>query len=333
MKTPNPKLQTPNKRKGFTLFELLVVMAIIGISLGLGVAILSETDKGPTFEASIDQVYSMIKLASLSSKNDRSPAWVLYRAKEKSFAVMRKRDVAEWHLEDLELKGTDGIGTATPDVDVVPGHRGMGVHLTSKSVIDLGSLPVFDPAQGVMIDVWIYSEASNPNRTILSKGRDLSLGTNALEELTAQIGKIQLTTAGMKLPKRRWVSVKLWYAMSEAKLFVFDTLAASAREETGWINDQKLQLGAKNRNSFQGTVDELEVSLLISNESASLSPRIRVTLQGIKPDPDGRAMIVFDPYGRLDPKIHNAKVSMTFEHEKDKRVIEITPQGVITITR
>src|SRR5690606_28938207 len=138
--------------RGFTLLELLAVMALLGILTGLGVGMLQR--RGDDLEQALRLVRNQVRVAALTARTRRLPAEVVVKpAGPTGLASVEARvlrPIGNWHMEET-TRGDDDAGLesrveGTPE----PGRFGaarrpdlerqvalLALHAGRRSVFDL----------------------------------------------------------------------------------------------------------------------------------------------------------------------------------------------------
>jgi prepilin-type N-terminal cleavage/methylation domain-containing protein len=114
-----------DRRAGFTLLELLVVMTLIGVLMGMGIGFLQR--RGTDMDVALSVVRDQLRIAALTARTRHLPTEVVSEgAGPERPATMRARvlaPVGQWHMEERER----WQGGAPSDVagTVEPGRFGM----------------------------------------------------------------------------------------------------------------------------------------------------------------------------------------------------------------
>lgn len=194
-------------RTGFTLVEMLVVLAIISITLAFGMSMLSRSDKGLGLRSATGAVMATIRYARSAAIAERSPAFILVDVDERAISHISKKTMGLWHLEDDNTTGALGRDAKPMGGQRIPGRIGQAWHFDGSGQIDCGVPPTFAAEQGLVLECWVYLEKFG-DQTILAKGDDYWLRITKAGALEAAVGDLRLTTEPDKMPLHQWFYVE-----------------------------------------------------------------------------------------------------------------------------
>ncbi len=242
--------RTPQASRGFSLLELLLVMAVIGIVLGAGLGAFSALDLES--ERAPERVRAVLRAAQSEAAAYGWPANVtLIEAPDKDPALVLRsaRPVGTWQFEDPALvEAARGQRVRNPrDIDPVwqgaqridDGYLGQGLSFRGGArdatvSIDLSGDSLFDPGEGFGLSLRVLMNDVQASGRLLdlggSCGLELRAGGLLLAWITPEIlnavgrrqrgGRVQLTTGEAVLPLDRWVEIRLGYDRMELRLSV-----------------------------------------------------------------------------------------------------------------
>jgi prepilin-type N-terminal cleavage/methylation domain-containing protein len=150
---------------GFTLLEMLVVMALIGVLMGMGVGFLRRT--GDDFEIALAAIRAEVRAAQLTARTRHLPAEVVLDPGQDGPASVRARilePVGHWHMEE-DPRDDESAGVPSEVRGTVePGRFGMARRSEDSSrnallTVRAGTLPVFDLRDGFAIRVDLKLDA------------------------------------------------------------------------------------------------------------------------------------------------------------------------------
>src|SRR3972149_2661569 len=101
---PNSQLSTLTSplstHSGVALIELIVVLVIISMITGMGVAILVNANKDLGVRSATNAVVSLVRYAVTVAKSDESPTAVVVDIQNKQAYLLPRDTVSLWHFED-----------------------------------------------------------------------------------------------------------------------------------------------------------------------------------------------------------------------------------------
>ncbi len=192
---------------GFTLTELMVVLGIIAITLGFGVAMIGRNDKGMGLRAGTNQVIATVRFARGSAIAERSPSYVVIDAADRTLSHVSKKTMGLWHLEDTLTTGALGRNGAPSGGQLVPGRIGQAYYFQAAGLIDCGALAPYAPEQGLVLECWAFLEEHSP-MILLAKGDDYGLRITREGYLEAYVGELRISTAPEVVPFKKWFYVE-----------------------------------------------------------------------------------------------------------------------------
>jgi prepilin-type N-terminal cleavage/methylation domain-containing protein len=307
---------------GVTLVEMMVVLTVIAVILGIGVAFLSQGQKDYALRAGMEQFVSLIRFTRSSAITERSAAFITFNA-EKGFAqCVTRRTLGLWHFEDMSTGGSStgafGRNAVVTGAVLAKGKYGNGLDFSDGGMADCGTFEALDPGDGLMLDVWIMP-VENVAQTVLRKGEMIALEIGKSGKLTATLGDARVTSDD-PLPLRRWSWVEISLSENVLHLKVDGVEVADPVEVSRMDNSAESLVVAPGATPFTGVVDELRVAGLFPSEKHPLPETITI---------DRSVEIYFDARGGLDPMKHDKPVSFEVRAPGQTRTIKVGMMGSV----
>jgi prepilin-type N-terminal cleavage/methylation domain-containing protein len=315
-------MQGLSKGRGFTLLEVIIVLGIIAVALGLGIGLLRS--QGLKLEVTTNQLITQLAMAQSIARQTGSVTSVNIDPEDLTVSVWTKQTLDMYHFEQevkeansrwslgaFERKALVEGAFHTPN-----GRLGYGYEMDGNDWIRSPQIPLYHPAQGIIIELWILPRREFGRQRILDGAGEfsLSLKNRALE---AKVSKYELSKQ-ILLPTGCWTHVAIMYFHNEAMLWVNGKLVSRVALDAPVRTSLLLQLGAQEF-GFVGTVDELRVSLIIPQQKEELA-EIQI---------EAPEHIFFTPSGWLDTHHHTGPIIISLRHHATTRTITITRRGLI----
>ncbi|MEW6743690.1 MAG: LamG-like jellyroll fold domain-containing protein [Planctomycetota bacterium] len=333
-------------RGGFTLFELLITMALMAILLGIGLGAMNRPLPEPQVASA--RIREAVRRARNFALAERSLAFVVFdpgaaRPPEPGAAKVSPggvRTVGLWHFEDDSLGGLPAQALAH-QAEVQPdGAIGRGLYLRGEqpSFVDLGSFPGFDAVEGVRLELFVRPDDDGA-RTLFRKGeayglRELQGGRleatvllRTTDDVTKDPGRrLVLETDDQVLRPGRLSQVVVTYDGWHFEIRVDGLVRASfVQGARTRMLPRPLDslIGGDPERPFGGLVDEVRVGIYVIEEADPL-PR---TIVGAFP----RTVVTFGPDGQLDRRVHDCPVEIAYEwgNPPNRRVLRLTLSGEV----
>ncbi|MBI3272507.1 MAG: LamG domain-containing protein [Planctomycetes bacterium] len=308
----------PPRTVGFTLVEMLVVLAILGVLLGLGAGLLSQANKGLGLAAGVNLVASSLRLARNKAMTDHAPCWLLIDPAERSVRTLGRQTIGLWHLEDKEegvTTGAFGRNGAVQGASLIPGRAGQALLFAGAGCVTCDDFPRDPSDAGLVLEAWCLL-GDRPGGVIVRKGDEYGLRLTSAGRLRFDLGAKRLDS-GSAVPLHRWFHVEAIYDGAAASLYVNEEPVAD-EELTADLPVTSAPLTLSDAQSpFQGALDEVRVSALVLGEERRLPSDCAV-------DSEAPIRIRFDPRGRL-----SAPVTVTLKAHEESQSLTVGILGVV----
>ncbi len=306
-------------RRGATLLEMVVVIGIVALLMGLGVAVLNRTKRDLGLRAAAGQVVSILQAARAAAMAERSPARVEADDKARTVAAAVRRTQGLWHLEsDVDLENpprvlpTESEGAYGQNAKLnggapAPGAIGKGWRISPPRSILCPDAAAVPPVRGLHVELWAKPDDVARPQTVWRKGMSAGLRIEAGGELTGVLktadGQARpVRSSRYKVRPQAWTRLELDYD-GRALCLRADGAEVGRLDGAGWeiIPDvSPLEVGAA-REGFAGDVDEIRISVYAAPQAFTLPDTV---------DLAAAATIRFDERGKLDPSAHAGPASI-----------------------
>ncbi len=312
-------------RSGFSLIELLLVMALIGILLGTGMGLIMGLQPGD--RAVQGQVEETLRLAQRTSMAYGTPTQVLLDPQNHTIAAQVVRTVGTWHFESPQLAGggsLDGIWLGPTDPPLVAaGWLGSALDLSGGGApgqfqVALEEEPAFDWSEGfhLRFGVRMHTWRAAPllqlgDGLVVAASARGALGAEFRAQVTGDQGqarrgsRVRVETDAGLLRLGEWVQVEVIYDRQALSVFV-DGIERVRRPELApvWMGEPYLRLSSKEL-PFPGDIDNLVIAVMEVLPPQELP-------NGAQWQADVPTAIGFAPGGSLDPLRHSAPVTVSW---------------------
>ncbi len=337
-------------RSGFTLMELLTVMALIAIVFGLAVGSLARSGKAGALEGAARLARSHLLRARMLALSGGALSRVEIRPANPETGVRAAlvteftRAAGTWHFDDPQgFTAMAGEGVKSKLIGaalVKDGTLGGGVEMTAASKVvspPIEEAPSFDPTRGfaLYLDVMPASGGTvarfgEPNggreSFVLAMDDDGSVSAeiemkfDAAYEAAKQKGRrVKLKTGAAVIEKGVWSRIGLAYDGVTAELFVNGVAEASAAE----ARDLEVAPGsALVFGGFSGNLDEAEYHTATAAEVKDLEA-------GVDLDAATPMVFRFDREGRLNALYHTGPAFAVLVLEGRRETVTVDPSGIV----
>ncbi|MGE0431235.1 MAG: Tfp pilus assembly protein FimT/FimU [Planctomycetota bacterium] len=316
------RMRTRHTGAGFTIIEMMVVMALIALMVGATFAMFRSMGKTNALESNSNEISSMIRRArstALSRGSTVELGFELYREEGVVRSHLR-RPVTHFHFEDAgseAVMGTGGVrGVMTHATISSLGRNGSALQLFGEeaSCVTVDADSRFDCTHGVSLSCDIFIERA-ANTTLIRRGTNYYFGirggvlvgggtfkgTLALPprpgEREMNLVEGSVTVVGMEpVPTRRWVHVEFVLDQRGGRLFMDDVQVLS------YVEDQESPQDAQDRaNGLLGVDPNDPAAAALRQLPETWDPATHM------------AWIYFGSDGRLDPQHHTQPVEFYME--------------------
>jgi prepilin-type N-terminal cleavage/methylation domain-containing protein len=318
------------RRRGFTLIEMMVVLAIIGLLMGIGVGMFVSSREDTGLRTGFQSLLGMARFAHAQALVRRAPACIRIDLRDPTsprLEVLIDRTFGLWHGEDLGTTGAYGLDGRPHGVTLEPGKIGSAFRFSGSGSIQVDGFQIPD-TDALTVEAWISPSSQAGRQGIVEKGRAVSLRMERHGGLAAAIGSARLAATDLRLPIDQWTHVRLDAGDGEAALYANGQELARAPWSGPLKNDEApLILGA----GFRGLLDEIAIHGRVVEETVVLHHTLKLTSANATADPHvkGLARVHFTAQGRLDPRHHGGPVSLTLAAARGSRKVTIGWMGTV----
>jgi len=347
-----------SRAAGVTLVELLVVLALIGVLMGIGISMYANLGKQSVFSASVTRVLSAINRVRNSSVTHPAALQLTAGSAEKGdlssirgieFVTMFQSQCEPLSAENNEvLVGAYGRdGRLTPGAEFRDGVIGKALFVRGAAV-NCGNYSAYDATDGVAVDLWVFPEG-NQGGTLVSRGSGLSLsllrrgtGLGIRFDLAFAAGTEDASTATAStiaitrsfepkdfvLPPNRWTRIRASYDRSAVVLAVDQGRGPVERfrqpERGALMPTREAELflagGGGAGASFLGGIDDVRIEGVLGENPEPLPHPIEIL---------GRSRRIWFLGGKLDPAHHSRPETIILKSGKREREVVIGTEGTI----
>lgn len=338
-------------RGGFTLMEMLTVMAVLAVVFGLSVGSLARSGKAGALESSSRVARSHLLRARLLSLSGGSLSRVEFRPADPekneraSVTTEFTSQVGTWHFDDDEkglftLAG-GGVrskvfgGTFTSD-----GRLRGALELNPMTRVvspPVEEAPTFDPRRGFLLRMDVFpASGGTVARFVPEKGEgeafvlriddDGSLSAEietipdpVYEAQTKKDRRVKLKTAPAVIEMRQWSRVGFAYDGVTAEIFANGVSEATAEDarDVAVAPASCLIFGG-----YTGYLDEAEYF-------TTTAPERKEFEAGVDLESKAPLAVRFDRTGRLNENFHRAPFAVTLALEGRRETVSVDPSGIV----
>lgn len=161
------------RRRAFTVIELLVVMAIMGVLAGLTIMSFSALGKRSSRAGAADNVKGLLRAAQTAAVDSGLGSLVRIDTAEGSLHGIANTVQAAWHLETVNgnitpgAKSMDGmlaaLGAGALPTAGQPGVLGLSFGFDGVGgYVHCGTYPVYDQTEGIRVEAYVWPGATGP---------------------------------------------------------------------------------------------------------------------------------------------------------------------------
>jgi prepilin-type N-terminal cleavage/methylation domain-containing protein len=325
--------------RGITLLEMMVVLAIVGVVLGIGAGMFITSRQDTGLRTGLHALQTMVRFAHAQSLVQRAPACIRIDTGDPKrqapgvppdvrIEVLLDRTFGLWHGEDVKTSGAYGFDGLPRGVTLEPGKIGMAFRFQGSGVVRVDGFRLPDAAEALTAEAWIYPVKIAGRQVILDKKGEVGLRIENAGTLAARVGNGRVDGRGFRVPLRQWSHVRVAAEEGTVTLYLnglpigeagFNRLAKAA--------DTPLSIG----DGFRGLIDQVIIRGRVMEESVLLEPGLKVTCSGAVADPrrKGVSRILFTEEGRLDARFHSGPVTVTLEGGETKQAMTVGWMGTL----
>lgn len=328
---------------GFTILELMVVIALAAFLLTLGASVFLSGGKGAAYRQMVQSVSGLISSARDASSS--VPAAVVVDPEGRKVFGLTSRNVQELHFEPYPAEegevdptvtvsdGIRGFRVERMDGEILPtgGRTGGGLRLTAGQVVDCGAYPAYDSRNGVHASLWI-SASRRAVGTLVQKGASFKVALDGPSRLTVQVkvddqGGPEDVTQSVEIPPiapGAWVGVQFTY--DRQSLIVSTDHGYGPVERGRWAETRPLRLDPDaslvvGSAGFDGVIDDFVFAVVHSSEPLIVPPDVLLL---------GKPQTIRFSGGQLDETAHQALPSIAFQFGDRITTLEIGRGGLVS---
>ena len=142
-------------RRGFTILELLVVIALIAMLAGLSASAFMSARRNYGIAATAAEVQAILRAARNTSISSGSKSFVVIDPVKREVWAQSFETAGEWSFESED----EGSGVRLLGGEHIEGRIGRGVSFRGTGgYADCGNSPKFDLRAGIVLEAWIRHE-------------------------------------------------------------------------------------------------------------------------------------------------------------------------------
>ncbi len=340
----------PAGDRGFTLIEVLIVMAIISVLLGFGIGMYTALGRLGKEKQARNTIIETINAVKNSSKS-WDAALVLDPQRNLVYGLEYRVVLSSNFEPDGGGREVVGLayknGTIRGDGRLEPypeGHTGGGLVSDSGVVVDFGNFAEYDLVEGVSVSVWVYP-TTNQGMWLVKKGNSwgirlrpgsagpvvegwIAYGEKGRSPGLSRPSPERYSVPDHELVRNRWNRVVMTYDRTIVTISI-DSYGLGAverfrKEETRPMEpdpDAPLTVGADD-GPLVGRLDDLKVAGILAGDERPLPPEVAIA---------GKPRKIFFRDGKLDPTHHRGPETIVLLYEGVESPITIGMLGNILV--
>lgn len=296
---------------GFTLAELMLVMVLVGVLLGIGVAGVDRVDPGARgLQASVE---AFVKSTRDRARSTGQPVVMAFVPASDEAPAQLVRYVFRQRLEanfEPAFSEREGVQIVAPASLGKPGRIGAGLDLSQGGGATLiGRGGRFRSPAGLQVEFDFRADELDGGKMLAWKDlatvelqRDGSLRWKVVYQADNTTTELELASEAGLVRKGRWHHLRAIALDGQMQLYLDGELLGE-REATGALpaTNAAPYLGDPD-GRFTGAIDEFVVWGRVRESGPTLNDEQDMFV--------GALELVFDRFGRLDPSVHEEPVDM-----------------------
>ncbi|MCB9899218.1 MAG: prepilin-type N-terminal cleavage/methylation domain-containing protein [Planctomycetes bacterium] len=320
---PNPR--TERAAEGFSLLELMVVMAILSALFGIGIGMFHKLNRPErTAERAVKDA---VREARLFARSESAPASVVVRPAAGEVRSLGLRTVGNWHFEDTAGTGWPIPATYPPEALVADGSVGSGLRLADEAELQIVSPPgSFDSVWGFGLDVALRPAGGGRPMTILERAGSWTVDLDSDDALRVTLTldedggpRRSAFEYPVHLPNDRWTQLLVLF---DGRSLHVEVDGARAADDTVFAEPKRLVrnpgvalTSGRDVTRYRGLLDELRFGSVLVGQRVELP--VEVELLGAE------RVVHFDALGHLDPAWHRVPEEIAFRYGDPPRVLTV----------
>jgi len=271
--------------RGWTLVELLTVIAVVTFLLGMGVGGYLMLQRHSGIDTDVTTIHSMASTARTLAAAKGKFAWLVCDAEKSTVRLVSLMPAGALHFEELDEQGRypgGGRPSAAFGTVVVPGRVGNGCLFEApESYVRCGGMARFPLTEGFRIEMWIFPK-ENREQTIVSREHQLTFNLDERGSPWAvlQIGEnegskeIVLENEQFWVQSESWSYIELSYDRFAFILKVNGVVVASEKCTLPVAESNSPLLLGKSEEGFSGIIDEFVLQVIDEVSKHTLSENV-----------------------------------------------------------
>jgi len=331
------------RRAGFTLIEILVVLTLLGFLMGLSIGFVQRAGKGNLLLQATHKLHSMLAAARAQAYGTNRAYVAITHAEDGSTVLRnyRSRQVFHWPCEDFTRASEVGVLKQRGGVEIIdpPGaaREGRFARFDGGGEVSLGAPAWLQLVDGFTIEcrLRVATQGAGGNMVLFRKGAAIQVRLLSYEpgvfDLEAKIrlqpdakgegeGDDLLRTGfrdGAEVPEwkgpllaGRWYDVKIAYDRNDFTIHVNDRLRGrrSDRRNRMQPNDDPFLIGG----GYTGDFDSLVIGGIFEDDDDRCTVPEQVTWVDAKDTPRTDSAFIHFRNSLLDPHYHAQAVRLIF---------------------
>lgn len=320
-----PPVAGRSRPGGFTLVELLMVMALLGVLLGTGVGMLASLNLGR--RAALGLCQNTLRAARNAAVARSAPAEVSIDRRAGTLVARSMEVVGTWQFEERLTGANDapGVGLGATFTDDGFIGEGLAVGMGARAEFPVQRDPAWDFADGFAVECAVRIDVAG-SLAVVDAGGAFGISVSgdlggrgwfrprvAGEDGAAHAGgalAVDLEPGTLELG--RWHTLQLAYDRRVLSLDVDGVpRARESYDAVVWPLEGPLRVGDE-RAGGAASVDRLVVSAVAAARTVKLP-------DGVAFSEDTPALVRFEAGGRLDRTLHPRAVEFALEYEDGER--------------